>query len=111
MPQYVFLFHDGDWSQLSPEEMQATVQKYVAWVGSLREKGFFVDGNKLADSGRLVKKQGGKVIDGPYAETKETIGGYFIVETETIEQAVELAKDCPSFDQGGTVEVRPVDSE
>lgn len=111
MPQFAFLFHDGDWSKLSPDEMQAVVQQYIAWVGRLRDQGFFVDGNKLADSGRLVRMTNGVVTDGPYAETKETIGGYFIVETESIEQAIALAKACPSFPHGGAVEVRPVDGD
>jgi hypothetical protein len=109
MPQFAFLFHDGDWSHLSPDEMQAVVQQYIVWVGKLRENGYFVDGNKLADTGRLVRLHNGAITDGPYAETKETIGGYFIIETETLEQAVELAKECPSFPHGGAVEVRPVD--
>jgi hypothetical protein len=48
------------------------------------------------------------VTDGPYAETKDTIGGYLIVEARDLEQAVELTKGCPLFDRDGLIEVRPI---
>lgn len=109
MPQFMLLIHDGHWTSLSPEQMQEIIQKFGGWVEQMREAGVYGEGKKLKETGRIVSSQNGKLIDGPFAETKENIGGYFLITTDTIEQAVEIAKGCPSFEHGGRVEVRPVD--
>jgi hypothetical protein len=64
----------------------------------------------LLKGGKIVSKKGDKVVvtDGPFPEAKELVGGFFVVNAEDINEAAEIAKDCPSFELGGSVEVRPV---
>jgi hypothetical protein len=97
---------------MSPQEMQQVVQRYVAWGRSLRARKVLDGGEKLTpDAGRLLRRRSGKVLvsDGPYPESKEVLGGYFIVKAKTYEAATELAHDCPHLDYGGSIEVRQID--
>lgn len=92
----------------SPEEMQAMTKKWMDWVGSVAAQNKLVDrGNRLSAEARVVKP-GHLVTDGPYMEIKEAIAGYSIIKTETIEEAAEIAKGCPIFLVGGSVEVREI---
>jgi hypothetical protein len=100
----MYLIHDGDWSELSPEEMQQGVQKYIDWVRILRERGQFVEGDELKAGGRMIDAQG----DGPFSETKETIGGYFVIAADSLEHALQIARECPTYDHGGRVQIRPI---
>lgn len=114
MPSYMLLLYDSptDFAGLAPEEMQQIIEKYRAWGDRLREKGRFLDSHKLRDGeGRVLKGGEGpvRVLDGPYSETKEVIGGYFTVEAEGYDEAVELARDCPHLQYGGTIEVRAIE--
>lgn len=115
MPRYMLLLHDpvDGFAQMSPEEMQQVIQKYMAWSERLRGAGLFQDGQKLTDEpGRVMRRRGGtvRVTDGPYSETKEVLGGYYIVQAENYDRAVEIARDCPHLEYGGTIEVREIDS-
>ena len=115
MPKYVLLLHDAPdaYRGLSPEQMQQVIQKYVAWGDGLRNAGVLEGGQKLADEpGRILKGRNGqvRVTDGPYSETKEVLGGYYIVAAGSYDQAVDLARSCPHFEFGGTIEVREIDS-
>lgn len=115
MPKYMLLLHDDPtgYASLSPEQMQRVIQKYVAWGDRLREAGVLEGGQKLADEpGRVLRSRNGqvRVTDGPYSETKELLGGYYIVSAENYEQAVELTRDCPHFEYSGTIEVRQIDT-
>src|SRR5256885_6716685 len=81
MPQFIYLLHDtpGFFSKLSPQEIQAVIEKYKKWGQSMREKNKLVGGQKLEDTtGRVLRGQ--TMTDGPYAESKEVIGGYYIVD-------------------------------
>ena len=110
MPQFMLLIRGGDPdSAISPEEMQAIIQKYVNWAGSLRDQKRLVGSEKLADGGRLLSVKDGQITDGPFTETKEAVGGYFTVEAASYEEAVTIARDCPVFERGGQVEVRQLD--
>ena len=115
MPQYMLLLHDNPaaFTNVSPEQMQKIIEKYVAWGKQLREKGVMRGGQKLADEpGRVMRAGQGqvRVTDGPYSETKEILGGYYIIEADGYDRAVEYARDCPQFEFGGTIEVRQVDT-
>ena len=93
--------------------MQQVIQKYVAWGERLRKAGVLQGGEKLTDEpGRVMRGNGGqvRVTDGPYSETKEVLGGYYIVAADNYDRAVELARDCPHFEYGGTIEVRQIDT-
>lgn len=106
MSQFVYLFRGGN-RDASPEEMQQMMKKWVAWMKELGDKGHIKDpGQPLERTGKLVK--GKTITDGPYAETKDLVGGYTLVEARDIQQAAELSLGCPILAVGGLVEVRPV---
>jgi hypothetical protein len=114
MPKYMLLLHDNPnaFANVSPEAMQKVVEKYIAWGKKLREAGVMRAGDKLTDEpGRVMRRKDGQVhvTDGPYSESKELLGGYYMIEADTYDKAVELARDCPQLEFGGTIEVRQVD--
>lgn len=109
MSEFTYLFRGRDTSQ-SPAQMQKTMSKWFAWFKELNAKGAIKDpGHPLASTGMVVAGKKKVVRDGPYAETKDVIGGYIIVEARDIQHAVELSKGCPIFAVGGSVEVRPIE--
>ena len=108
MSQFVFLYRGGATRQ-SPEQYQQRMSKWLAWMKELGEKGHIQSpGHPLERSGKIVAGKGKSVTDGPFAETKDVVGGYTLIEARDIDQAVELSKGCPIFDVDGAVEVRPV---
>ena len=109
MNEYVFLYRGADRGG-SLEAMQQRMQKWLAWMKELAEKGHVKDqGHPLERSGRLVKGRQKTVMDGPFAEAKDAIGGYTLIQARDLDEAVELSKGCPIFEADtGTVEVRPV---
>ena len=105
---YLLLFRNTAWYQgLSSEEMQQNLDRFTAWFRQLRNDGKFKRGGPLVSNGKTVTQRN-LVIDGPFAETKEEIGGFLIIGADSLEQAVEVAKDCPGFKFGQTVEVRAI---
>jgi len=109
MPQYMLLLYDNpsNWRNLSPEEMQKAIEKYLAWT----KKPFMVDSKRLAgDPGRVIRSERGqpRAADGPYSETKEVLGGYYAIEAASYDQAVQRSLDHPHLEYGGTIEVRQV---
>ena len=109
MAKYMYLFRGGDdgMAALSPEEKEAHMQAWGAWMGELAQGGTLVDGLPLAREGKRVT--GGNVVtDGPYAEGKEVVGGYVVVNAGGLDEAVELSKKCPIFENGGQIEVREI---
>jgi hypothetical protein len=110
---YLLLFRGTDWDKgLSPEEIQKVVNQLTAWIDGLNRAGRVRAGHPLGEAGRTLSgKNGRQVADGPFAETKEAIGGYLILQAESLDEAVELARGYPCLECGGTVEVRPVAEE
>jgi hypothetical protein len=109
MSEFVFLFRGSSRPSRSPEEMQKAMGKWVTWFKELGEKGVIKDpGNPLDRSGKVVRGKSKDVHDGPYAEAKDLVNGYVLIEAGTIDQAVDLCKGCPIFEDGGSVEVRPI---
>jgi len=111
--KYLLLFRGNDWHKdLSPEEMQSIAGQWMAWFNRLTEQGKAVAGNPLKGEGKLVSgKQGRVVADGPFAESKEAIGGYFLLHVRSLDEAVSIARECPGLAYGVKVEVRPVAEE
>ena len=108
MSEFLYLYRGGD-SSASPEEMQQTMQKWTAWMKALGDSGNLkAIGNPLEPGGKVVKAKQKAITDGPYAEAKDLVGGYTLVEAKDINEAAELAQGCPIFDTGGFVEVRPI---
>jgi hypothetical protein len=89
--------------------MQQVLQKWMAWFKDLADKGHIQDrGQPLERSGKLVTGKQKAVTDGPFAESKDVVGGYTLIQARDLEQAVELSKGCPILEREGMVEVRPV---
>jgi len=109
-PEYMLLFQGTDWAKsLSPEEMQRIANEWMAWFERLTSQGKVIAGNPLEPQGRVISgKNRGLLADGPFAESKETIGGYFLLRVDTLDEAVAIAKQCPGLDYGVKIEVRPV---
>ncbi|MEM1177780.1 MAG: YciI family protein [Acidobacteriota bacterium] len=115
MANYMLLLRDepSAFEGLGPEDFQGIIARYTAWSDALAAKGQLVDGNKLVDGvGRVLRSGDGavRVIDGPFAEAKEIIGGYFTITAGSYDEAVEIARGCPHLDYG-SVEIREVDEE
>ena len=91
----------------SPEQMQASIKQWQDWIGGIAAQGKFVGTNRLGFTGKTLKPNN-MVTDGPYAEIKEIVGGYIIVKSEDINQALELAHACPILNIGGSVEIRDI---
>lgn len=109
MSQFVFLYRGAGQDRRSPEQLQQSMQKWFAWMKELGEKGYIQSpGHPLERAGKIVSGRGKTVTDGPFAEAKDVVGGYTLVEARDIDQAVEISKGCPIFDVDGAVEVRPV---
>lgn len=108
MEKYMFIFIGGDMSNLSPEAQQAQMQKWFEWVQKLQGQNRYVSGEALIPGGKTIKGAKKTVTDGPFAEGKEVVGGYFVVFAKDLTEATEMAKECPDYELGGIVEVREV---
>lgn len=108
--EYLLLFRGTTWERgLSPEELQKAAQKFMAWFENLKQEGVCKGGQPLQREGKLVSGKGGRTVaDGPFAESKEAIGGYFLIVANDLEGATAIAKGCPGLEYGMEVEVRPV---
>lgn len=116
MAQFVLLLHESpaSFGAYSPEEMQSVIMEYVAWREELINRKLLVDGQKLKDEGgRHLYNQDGQtlVVDGPYSEAKEVLGGFFIIEAADYASAAEISMECPHLKYGGRIELREVDGE
>ncbi len=109
---YLLIFREssGDvYKGLSADQRQNLMEQWNAWYDGLAAEGKVQHGNPLEAQGRVVSgARGERVVDGPFAESKEAIGGYFFLTVADIDEATEIAKRCPSLALGMSVEVRPV---
>jgi hypothetical protein len=110
---YLLLFRDVStetYKTLSPEQRQQLFTQWYAWYDRLAAQGKLIHGHPLEEGGRVVSAGNGRVVDGPFVEAKEVVGGYFFLAVDNLDEAVEIAKQCPTLTHnlGLTVEVRPV---
>ena len=111
--QYMLLIYGDEqgWGSMSDEERNAVYGDYLAFTTAIRESGNFVDGAPLqpTSTATAVQVRSGEqlVTDGPFAETKEQLGGFYLVEAENVDAAIEIAARIPGA-RYGTIEVRPV---
>lgn len=115
MAQYMLLLYNNpaNYTKLTSPEGQKVMEKYFAFGQKLRSKNQWISSHKLADDpGRIMRSKNGKTVttDGPYSETKEWLGGYYLIEAPNYDAAVEISRECPILEHGGTVEVREVDA-
>ena len=113
MSRYLMLLHENPahFATMSPAELQAIVEEYTQWSDRLRKEGRLLQGEKLRDEGgKHLKTQGSQLLvsDGPYAEVKDVVGGFFILSAESYEAAVALARTCPHL-RHGEVELRAIE--
>jgi hypothetical protein len=107
---YLLLFRGTNWDkELSPEQIQKVVSDWAAWFERLTQEGKCKGGHPLQNQGKFVSgKKGRTVADGPFAESKEAIGGFFYLQVANEEEAIAIAQQCPGLEYGCVVEVRPV---
>lgn len=113
MSEFIFLYRNTEQARReamgSPERAQQSMAKWRAWMKDLTDKGFLKNpGQPLEGVGKVVGGKKKTVTDGPYAETKDIVGGFSIIEARDLDQAAQLAAGCPVTEGGGSVEVRPV---
>jgi hypothetical protein len=109
MANFMLIFRGGESPGDSPEQMQQHMQKWSAWFDGLTKSGAYKgQGAPLEPGGRVVRGTRKAISDGPFAEAKDLVGGYAIVEAKDLEAAVEIARGCPTYEKDGAVEVRPV---
>lgn len=108
MAKFMFVYRGGEHNpaEMSPEEMQQVMQSWMDWIQNGMQAGWLVDGGDALKPNGSVVHPDQTVTDGPFAEAKELVGGYSMVEAADLNAAAELAKGCPMIAGGGTVEIR-----
>ncbi len=108
--QYLLIFRGTDWCKgLSPEQMQKIGDDWMGWFERLAAEGKVLGGNPLEKEGKVVSGTNGRVVaDGPFMESKEAIGGYFLLRVNSVDEAVSIAQQCPGLAYGIRVEVRAI---
>ena len=113
MAQFILLLNEtpGDFARYSPEELQSIVGRYRDWRDKVAADGQLLGGPKLTDEGgRHMSGSGAdvRVVDGPYSEAKEVVGGLFILQAKDYDEAVAISSSCPHL-EFGTVTLRQID--
>jgi hypothetical protein len=107
---YLLLFRGNDWDkELSPEQLQRVVADWAAWFERLCREGRCKGGHPLRAEGKMITGKKGQIVaDGPFAESKEAIGGYFYLHVHDEAEAIAIAQQCPGLQYGLSCELRPV---
>lgn len=111
MNEYLMLIRNNieEEKEMSPEEMQKSIEAHTTWVGELIKKGHFKGGDPLMPHGKCIKGSGKLITDGPYVELKESISGYYFLLADSLEEATEISKGCPSLlMEEATLEIREI---
>jgi hypothetical protein len=110
---YMLLYRSDEWyNRLSQEELQKLIYENKSWFENLTAQGKAKPGRALERTGVIVSgKRGRFITDGPFAESKEAIGGYLMLDVENIEEAIAIAQSNPGLAYGGSIEVRPIAEE
>jgi len=109
MKEFMLLFRHAEMPsnyQPSAEEIQSSIQSWQKWIGDIAQKGKFSSTQQLQPTGKTVRQNA--IVDGPFVEIKEIVGGFIICKADTLEEAIEFAQSCPIIAIGGSVEVRPI---
>jgi hypothetical protein len=109
--QYLFVFRSQQGTpDPTPEQMEQIMGEWMSWIRDIRAKGCYHGGDPLDESGKVLRGQKGSTItDGPFVESKEIVAGYLIVSAPSLDEAAALAKGCPIYQGGGSVEVRRIE--
>jgi hypothetical protein len=107
--QYLVLSR-GQWDEsASPQEVQAAIDRFYLWYERCLEQGTMLPGSRLANEGKRVARS--SITDGPFAETKELVGGYWFIVAGSLDEAAALAAENPCLKFGLSLEIRPLDAE
>jgi hypothetical protein len=113
MPKYMLLLGGADLDKRSSNEKRnpEILERYMQWLQTLKESGHYVASHKLYDqTGKRLTVRGGEIVEGPFVESKEAVGGLFIIEAPSLEEATAVAKECPVLRlQNGYAEIRVVE--
>lgn len=111
-PAYMLIFRDAPpevYEAMTDEQRAQSLQRWNDWYDALAARGQLQHGHPLDPQGRVVSgARGERVVDGPFAEAKEFVGGYFLITADSLDEATDIAQQCPNLPYGMTVEVRPV---
>ena len=110
---YMLLFRGTDWDKgLSPEEIQKVTGEFMAWFQRLLAEGKARHGHPLLNEGKVISgKNGRTVADGPFAESKEAVGGYVLLQNVDEAEALSIARRWPALEYGLVIELREVATE
>jgi hypothetical protein len=110
---YMLLYRSDEWyKKLSHQELHSLMDQNKVWMEKLTAQGTVKPGRALERTGAIVSGRNGRfVTDGPFAESKEAIGGYLLVDVDTLAEAVAIAQTIPGLACGGSIEVRPLAEE
>jgi hypothetical protein len=111
MPQFILLLYADSkpWLEMPPEEQQKWFAKYAAWGNKAQQEGYLVGGQKLVDdAGKVIRGPKLLATDGPYSETKEVLGGFYIIEAANYDEAVRRCQGHPQLEFGGVIELRQI---
>ena len=113
MPKFMLFVHHtpGEYHKLSSDQIQQRIQRYREWLEGIRDSGRYVVSDKLMeDGGKIVSREseGVMVVDGPYSESKEVVGGFFTIRAKDYDEALSIARESP-FLESGPIAVRQVD--
>src|SRR5687767_1250206 len=107
--EYMLLFRGRvDDKNLSPDELQDVMTRWMGWYDGLVGDGRMIAGQPLTTEGKFITGRARAVADGPFAESKEAIAGYFLLRVDSFEEGLAIARLCPGLDHGTTVEVRQI---
>jgi len=111
--KYLCLIYDDEtiWTSMPGDQMEAVMSEYFAFTSDIQKNGQYLDGNALqpTHTATTVRVRNGKLstTDGPFAETKEQLGGYYLIEAKDLNEAIQIAGRIPSV-RYGSVEIRPI---
>ncbi|WP_339752459.1 YciI family protein [Algoriphagus aquimarinus] len=110
MKEFMMVFIGEDYEDLglSPEQLQERMGKWFVWGEKMKNQGIIKSGEALHAAAKTISGPDRIVTDGPYTESKEMIGGYYVVSAESFDEVVKIAQDFPDYDLGSSVEIREV---
>jgi hypothetical protein len=111
--EYMLFFRGPQWDGgLSTDELQQAMEEVMAWFEGLNKRGKIKGAQPLGGQGLVISGTDGRfVVDGPFTETKEAVGGYLVLQADSLNDAVEIAQSMPTLHYGVSVEVRPILAE
>jgi hypothetical protein len=110
MKKFLLLLHDDmdQISALSPKQMEDLIKAHMDWASKLADKGHLISGDGLQEQSVTISGKDCVIKDGPFIESKEMIGGYYLLQADDLQAVIEIAKECPTHFYGGTTEIRPI---